>query len=149
MKPKKSVLFVCKGNIFRSPVGEMLLKKFVGKKITVYSAGISKKDVGKKSIKNIGIARRFGVDISKHRAKLLTRDKVKKYDIILVFDKYIKKFIQKKYPESRGKVFLVKKYAGYKTDLEIHDLKGTPEEAHENFIKEMIPLIKKISKKIL
>lgn len=79
-----NLLFVCKGNICRSPFAEGLLKKlgFDGK---VESAGSL--SAGRPSPRAaIEAARKWGINLSRHNSKTLSSEMVERADLIFVFD---------------------------------------------------------------
>ncbi|WP_207940429.1 protein-tyrosine phosphatase [Enterococcus sp. DIV2402] len=88
------VLFVCKGNICRSPAGQYLLKKMLNEAnihtIKVESAGLLKRTHGKKIHPKISrYLKWFGCDASKYHATFIGRKKLDEYDYILAMDQDI------------------------------------------------------------
>jgi protein arginine phosphatase len=81
------VLFVCTGNTCRSPIAEALLKDALASRgadqITVSSAGTGAWDGAPVSEGAYLVGLEHGVDLSGHRAQLLTRELVKSADLIL------------------------------------------------------------------
>src|ERR1700730_6260760 len=74
---KPAVLFVCLGNICRSPLAEAAFRAEVvrmGLDVEVDSAGTGGWHVGKPPDRRAqAVARRYGIDISLHRARQVTR----------------------------------------------------------------------------
>jgi len=150
---KKIVSFVCKGNVFRSPTSELMLKSILKEngledKILVDSAGLSDKWTGKtcgdampediiKEIEKRGTRLEEFMRLKKHRVRTLDRQFVDKSDLIFVFERSQKDQIAQKYPEAKDKTFVIKEFAGYKNDVDIEDLKDRPLNEHLNFIKSM------------
>ena len=87
----KSILFVCLGNICRSPIAEGVAKRYIQEKnldLIIDSAGTGSWHVGEAPCENsIKVAHLNGVDISKQRARQVTKDDLKKYDLIVGLDK--------------------------------------------------------------
>jgi protein-tyrosine phosphatase len=82
------ILFVCTGNTCRSPIAEGLLRTALAAKgldqVTVSSAGTGAWDGAPVSEAAYLVGLEQGVDLSEHRARLLTRDLVRSVDLILV-----------------------------------------------------------------
>ena len=86
----KSVIFVCLGNICRSPLAEGIAKK-VAKEynldIKIDSAGTGDWHIGEAPCEgSIRVAAIHGIDISHLRARQLTQEDVKSFDVIVVLD---------------------------------------------------------------
>ena len=74
----KSILFVCLGNICRSPIAEGVAKRYIQEKnldLIIDSAGTGSWHVGEAPCENsIKVAHLNGVDISKQRARQVTKE---------------------------------------------------------------------------
>jgi protein-tyrosine-phosphatase len=81
------LLFVCTGNTCRSPIAEALARRLGGERnlseITVGSAGTAAWDGAPASDGALLVAMERGMDLSTHRARLLTRELVSGSDLIL------------------------------------------------------------------
>ncbi|MDD5716957.1 MAG: low molecular weight phosphotyrosine protein phosphatase [Sulfuricurvum sp.] len=86
----KSILFVCLGNICRSPIAEGVARHLIeqgGAAITVDSAGTSNWHTGEPPCKHsITVARNHGVDISKLRARQVKKTDFSAFDLIVALD---------------------------------------------------------------
>ncbi len=100
----RRVLVVCIGNICRSPMAEGLFGK-VMPEVQIGSAGISAMVGHGADPIAVQIMAGVGVDISAHRARMLTDAIARDADIILVMDNLQKQQISMQYPYARGKVF--------------------------------------------
>jgi protein-tyrosine phosphatase len=91
--PAKSVLFVCLGNICRSPIAEGVFRHVVSKQpalagLTIDSAGLGSWHVGQPPDRRAQEAlASHGIDISGLRARQVTRDDFEAFDLILAMDK--------------------------------------------------------------
>lgn len=85
-----SILFVCLGNICRSPLAEGIatdLAKKRGLNITIDSAGTGSWHIGSMPCKNsIKVAKEHGIDISHLRARQVGLDDFYKFDAIVAMD---------------------------------------------------------------
>ena len=81
------ILFVCTGNTCRSPTAEALLRRALADRgvsgVTVGSAGTGAWDGSAASEGAYLVGLEHGVDLSSHRARLLTRDLIRSADLIL------------------------------------------------------------------
>lgn len=86
----KSILFVCLGNICRSPLAEGILRHKAeqkGIKLKIDSAGTESIHVGENpDRRSIKIAKDFGLDISQQVARQVRGEDFDKFDKILVAD---------------------------------------------------------------
>lgn len=98
-----NILVVCIGNICRSPVAEALIKRQLPDK-TVWSAGIAALVGQGAAAFAQEIAGEHGLDLSAHRAQLLTSYMCTQADLILVMETNHKNELDAKYPFVRGKV---------------------------------------------
>jgi len=97
-------LFICVGNICRSPMAEGLFRH-ARPDNAVLSAGINALVGAPADPLSVFLMREQGIDISTHRARLLAGWMVKEADIVLTMDEYQKRLIEKNYLGSKGKVF--------------------------------------------
>lgn len=85
-----SIIFVCLGNICRSPLAEGIAKEFIKEnnlQIEISSAGTGSWHVGEPPCDNsIKVAKLNGIDISKQRAKQIKKEEFSKYDLVVGLD---------------------------------------------------------------
>ena len=86
----KSILFVCLGNICRSPLAEGIAKNYIKEKnlnLVIESAGTGHWHIGEKPCDNsIKVALLNGVDISKQKAQQVRKSDFKNFDLIVGLD---------------------------------------------------------------
>jgi protein-tyrosine-phosphatase/predicted ATP-grasp superfamily ATP-dependent carboligase len=100
-RPQKKalVLFVCQGNICRSPFAEALLRVYLGKgPIITRSAGLMPRPG--RSTPDLGLraAAAHSVDLSAHRSVWLTSELAEAASLLIVFDEINRKTILDRYP---------------------------------------------------
>jgi protein-tyrosine phosphatase len=87
------ILFVCLGNICRSPTAEGIFKRMVDKQgladqIYIDSAGTSSYHVGDAPCSRMqNVARRRGIDLSKQRSRQATPDDCDRFDYLVAMDR--------------------------------------------------------------
>lgn len=109
------VLFVCHGNIIRSPFAGKFFEEACsrrGRVIEVATAGLHNVAGRPADAAAIGVAMRFGVDLSAHASRVLDRSLVAWADVILAMDASNLRLTYKRFPESRGKTFLLGALSG-------------------------------------
>lgn len=99
----RNILFICIGNICRSPMAEGLFKQAMPTK-AVCSAGIHALVGEPADPYAVQLMQEYGIDISEHRGQALADWMVKEADLILTMDREQLAFIEKKYPLAKGKV---------------------------------------------
>ena len=125
-----SILFVCIGNICRSPTAEYLMRhKLAGKSVTVASAGLSAL-VDKPIDTTAGqILTQHGIDASAHAARQLRSDYLVQADLILTMDSEMSNAISAMAPQVSGKTFLLGKWSN---DAKVADPYRKSREAFEH-----------------
>ena len=98
------VLFVCHGNICRSPMGEYMLKDLVKKRglshqFEIASAAVSTEELGNPVYPPArNELRRHGIDCTGHRARQITRRDLDHYDHIYYMDKSNERWLIRMFP---------------------------------------------------
>ena len=149
---KKTVLFICTGNSCRSVMAKALLEKKLKEKnrqdIEVLSAGIMMLGGLGATPETQELLRQEGIDVSSHHSQAVTKDVLKKADIVLVMEKLHEERILKLVPEAKLRFFLLKEFAKIKdSDLDITDPIGKSREFYAQtfaIIKEAIERVAEI-----
>ncbi len=111
----ENILFVCTGNICRSPFAEALLRKLLAeeglKGITADSAGLLALPGNSASPLAQQVAYEYGVDLSGHRAKSLSKELVGWCQLVLVMEELHKEALVNAFPEAEGRALLLRYFA--------------------------------------
>jgi L-threonylcarbamoyladenylate synthase len=112
---KKNILFICTGNSCRSVMAEALLKKMMQERkrddVEVSSAGIMMLAGLGASQGTKDVLAKEKIDVSRHLSRKVTREMVRKSDLILVMEKLHEDAILHLAPEVKNRVFLLKEFA--------------------------------------
>ena len=102
MKESRSILFVCTGNICRSPTAEAVLRHLANKEsmeLHIESAGLGDWHVGQPpDERSQHHARKRGYDLSAQRARQVTVRDFERFDMILAMDRGHLRALQKLAP---------------------------------------------------
>lgn len=114
-QPVRSILFVCTGNLCRSPLAEVYFREKARKEghlITVDSAGVE--TIPGKPAHTLAkeIANQQGMSLESHAAKPLYQKLIQQSDLVLVMEIAQKDRVMKLYPQHRHKVFLLGQFCG-------------------------------------
>lgn len=122
----RSVLFVCFGNIMRSPMCEALMNRAIQsgahRPISASSAGLNATSGREVHPWAEVAARELGISLENHRARLLTREMTDAADVIFVMDfqNYVQLVLR--FPSAKEKIGMLGAFAGPKPHhLEIRD----------------------------
>jgi protein-tyrosine phosphatase len=102
-----SVLFVCMGNICRSPLAEGIFRKGLADAgldalVTVDSAGTGNWHAGDQpDVRSVETAAGYGIDISMQRARQLSADDYDRFDLIFAMDRSNEATLKARAPSSR------------------------------------------------
>lgn len=86
----KSIIFVCLGNICRSPLAEAVAKAYAqknGLNLHIESAGTGDWHIGEAPCENsIKVAHQRGLDISSYKARQVTKEDFSAFDVVVGLD---------------------------------------------------------------
>jgi len=107
----RSVLFVCLGNICRSPFAAVLAERrardwSIGA-IRCSSAGIKTRQAAKPPVEAREVAATFGVSLDAHRPRPLTREVAEAHDMIVVMENSQRDLLHTLFPDLRDRIFLL------------------------------------------
>jgi protein-tyrosine-phosphatase len=108
------VLFVCSGNVCRSPFAEELLRRTLAREgtkgILVSSAGTLGIRGRPASAHTVTVGREHGIDLSSHRSRGLGAGALHKADLVVVMERAHRHLIEEDWPEEAGKVRLMREF---------------------------------------
>ena len=140
----KQILLVCTGNICRSPLAAALLERALTERgiegIAVASAGTGAWDGAPVSegAYLVGLERKL--DLSGHRARLLTRELVESAELVLTMARHHRARVDELGGE--GRVFVLGEYAGREGDeAEVSDPFGGDLDVYRDTCSELETLI--------
>ena len=119
----RKILFLCHGNICRSPMAEFVMKELVRRAgrddIEVESAALHTDEIGNDI--HYGTRRKLqaeGIPFAPRRAWLLTAAKAREYDLLIGMDDYnladLRRLV---FPEDAGKIKKLLSFAGSERDI--------------------------------
>jgi protein-tyrosine-phosphatase len=146
------VLLVCTGNICRSPLAEALMRRELGEQtrsdITVTSAGTGAWDGAPASEGAYLVGLEHGLDLSAHRARLLTRELVEAADLVLTMARHHRARVQELGGE--GRTYVLGEYAGQSgPQAEVSDPFGGDLEVYRETYAELEDMVRAAVRRIV
>jgi protein-tyrosine-phosphatase len=148
----KRILLVCTGNICRSPLAEALLSQALRERgapdVAVTSAGTGAWDGAPASEGAYLVGLERGLDLSGHRARLLTREVVEEADLVLTMARHHRERVHELGGE--GRVFVLGEYAGRSADdAEVSDPFGRDLDVYRQTCDELEQLVAAVAERLV
>lgn len=131
----KRILFVCTGNICRSPMAEGIFNHQAKEykrdnEISAWSAGTYAMDKDKVTKHSASALKDLGIDISHHQAQHVSYENLESSCLILTMTASHKFDLIKRFPEFSDKVFTIYEFTENDNEKNIEDPYGLPLETY-------------------
>ena len=144
------ILFLCHGNICRSPMAEFVMKELVRRvgrdDIAVESAALHTDEIG--SDIHYGTRRKLqteGIPFASRRAWLVTAAKASEYDLLIGMDAYnIADLRRLVFPEDLGKIRKLLSFTGSERDIADPWYTGNFDETYADILEGCTALLKSL-----
>lgn len=120
----KRVLFICHGNICRSPMAEFLLKHLVNKyhlekEFSIASRAVSQEEIGNDMYPPVkALLKERGIAFTRHYATQISNEDLKNFDYFIIMDEYNLELLKYVVPKiDLDKVFMMKSFIGLNEDV--------------------------------
>ena len=101
------VLFVCKGNICRSPFAHRLAEQLFPSSVRITSGGYHPEAGRRCPDEAIHAARQMGIDLAPHRSEVLCAEMLQDADVVFVFDDENRRTLRERFPWVMPRVYLL------------------------------------------
>ena len=148
-----SILFLCHGNICRSPMAEFIMKDLLSRRgmegdMTIDSAAVSREEIGNDMYPPAKrILAKHGIPFSSRAARQIEEEYLKRYNIIIAMDRSNLRMLKRLFGErSTADVRLLMSYAGADRDVEDPWYTGDFEQAYTDIVSGCTGLFREIYK---
>ena len=146
-----SILFLCHGNICRSPMAEFIMKDLLSRRgmegdMTIDSAAVSREEIGNDMYPPAKrILAKHGIPFSSRAARQIEEEDLIRYNIIIAMDRSNLRMLKRLFGErSTADVRLLMSYAGADRDVEDPWYTGDFEQAYTDIVSGCTGLFREI-----
>ena len=117
-----SVLFVCTANICRSPMASALFKSLVAQRADakswrVASAGVWAMEGSSAARNSQAVVASRGLDLSSHRAQGVSRELLRRFNLILTMEQGHKEALRAEFPDLASRIYLLTEMVERNADI--------------------------------
>ncbi len=149
---KKKIIFLCHGNICRSPMAEYVMKHIVKEhgcqdEYEITSGAVSREEIGNDIYPPAQRKlREKGIEFSRHRAHQITPSEFADNDLVITMDTSNMRLLGRIVPdwESSGKVYMMMSFTGNTRDVADPWYTGDFEQTYQDVLLGCTQLLKKI-----
>ncbi len=132
----RTLLFVCLGNLIRSPIAAALTQKRLSERglagrYRILSAGVIAAGGQVSPPEAIRVAARRGLDLKRHLSTPLTRDLISEAHLVVAVDRMIAEIILNLVPDLGPGLKLLTQFAPTRGTLDVPDPMGESEDVYE------------------
>ncbi len=102
-----TILFVCKGNICRSPFAKYYAEKILPKSMNILSSGHYLETGRRCPKKAVKAAKEFGIDLRNHRSTTLSKNLIQDAQIIYIFDEEDREVLLSLFPFAKKRIYFL------------------------------------------
>jgi protein-tyrosine phosphatase len=148
----RRILFVCTGNLARSPLAEYAFQKaLAGRGVTTVlaeSAGTMAYDGAPAASKAVREGAARGLDLSRHRSQLLTRPMVDEAQMVLVMERHQYHHTLALAPGASEKTFMLGGFIHGRGDDEIADPYGGSDEDFRRALDDIMDAVEVLAEQV-